>query len=196
MPPQQNNRYYRRNHHKKFSLPFLHWWLVKDRVPVYSCLWFAFSSTNYHLCNSTTALWSELEYICKAYYSRSCFPAGTEIGVVPPQWYIGRICRADLRRWQPCSVFSWQGAVSNSGWLTLSSSWGLNPEHLGHPYSLLPTCTLPTTGSVSKSARRWWCRVQSETEGNFMPSASGVRVCLQIKRVVQPSTTNYTDWTA
>ncbi len=48
--------------------------------------------------------------------------------------------RGDLRRWQPCSVFSWQGAVCYSAWLQLRTSEA-GSEHLGHPYSVLPTCT-------------------------------------------------------
>lgn len=128
------------------------------------------------------------------FYSCSYFPAGTEIGVFPLCFsYACRICWADLKRWQPCSVFSWQGAVGYSAWLELSSSWGRPrapwPPVLGSAHMH----TLPTAGSRSQAARWRGCRVQSETEGNFVPSANGVHksysgskgLCSQAQQITQ-----------
>lgn len=111
------------------------------------------------------------------FYSCSYFPAGTEIGVFPPSWWCAcRICCAHLRRWQPLSVFSWQGAVGYSAWLNLGSSWGR--PRAPWPPMLVPahTAHTPTTASRSKTTRWRGCRVQSDTEGNSVPSANGVHM--------------------
>lgn len=91
-------------------------------------------------------------------------------------WYAWGICRPDLWRWQPCSVFSWQGAVSNTAWLNLYSSQGRPSSPWPPILASAHTAHTPATASRSKAARWRGCRVQSETEENSVPSANGVQM--------------------
>lgn len=128
------------------------------------------------------------------FYSCSYFPAETEIGVFPPSWWYGfKICWADLRRWQPCSVFSWQGAVGYSAWLELSSSSGGPrapwPPVLGsaHRHTLPPQDQgrrRPDDGGAGFSLRlrETWCPLPM---GFRCPPQDHKRPCSQAQQITQ-----------
>lgn len=103
-------------------IPLLYSWWCKNRV-------------SYPQLSVICSLLSTLYYLCVFFVT---FPIQPELSVhgflfmlIFPSWDRNRcfpsflvVRMQDLRRWQPRSVFSWQGAVGYSAWLKLSSSRG------------------------------------------------------------------------
>lgn len=81
---------------------------------------------------------------------------------------------ADLRRWQPCCVFSGQGAVRYSVWHALSSSWDRPKSTLATRAQFYPHVHTPTAWSRSEAASWQGYRVQAPMARKFLPLASMV----------------------
>lgn len=81
---------------------------------------------------------------------------------------------ADLRRWQPCCVFSGQGAVRYPIWHSVSSSWDRPKSTLATRTQFCPHVHTPTAWSRSEAAGWQGYRVQALAGRKLVPSASVV----------------------
>lgn len=81
---------------------------------------------------------------------------------------------AELRRWQPCCVFSGQGAVRYSVWHALSSSWDRPKSTLATRAEFYPHVHIPTVWSRSEAASWQGYKAQASTAWKIVPSASVV----------------------